>query len=162
MRQVSEMNKGVQILLQRMESHPHEFVPDLHSEYPHKWRMLLRKVDNRVNHIKTKGVERKLEPGIYTPDLSFLQDDEIQALHAKVQSIRGDLFTKEVMNTLLVAEDTLRDAELSFSLEELNSERQKTVQLMQKIYAERAQEIAQEQECTNKYFEELKKKAVRR
>lgn len=115
MRPISEMNKGVQILLQRMESHPQEFVPDLHSNYPQKWRMLLTKVDNRINHIKTKGVERKLDStGIYTPDLSFLQDDEIQALHAKVQSIRGDLFTKEVMNTLLVAEDDMQ-SELSFS-----------------------------------------------
>lgn len=114
MRPISEMNKGVQILLQRMESHPQEFVPDLHSTYPHKWRMLLTKVDNRIQQIKTTGTDRKLEKGIYTPDLSFLQDDEIQALHAKVQSIRGDLFTKEVMNTLLVAEQE-EQSELSFS-----------------------------------------------
>lgn len=115
MRPISEMNKGVQILLQRMESHPQEFVPDLHSEYPHKWRMLLRKVDNRIQQLKTKGIERKLDnTGIYIPDLSFLEDDEIQALHSKLQSIRGDLFTKEVMNTLLVAEEE-EQTELSFS-----------------------------------------------
>lgn len=108
MRPISEMNKGVQILLQRMESHPQEFVPDLHSTYPHKWRMLLTKVDNRMHHAKSKRGEET-----YMPELTFLQDDEIQALHSKLQSIRGDLFTKEVMNTLLVTED-IEQSELSF------------------------------------------------
>jgi hypothetical protein len=143
MRRVDEMNKGVQILLQRMESHPQEFVPDLHSNYPHKWRMLLTKVDNRIQYAKTKHVDRNAD--LYTPELSFLQDDEIQALHAKVQSIRGDLFTKEVMNTLLVAEDDLqKQAELSFSSRQALSESQKIqiVNEMQKIYAERAREMA--------------------
>jgi len=149
MRQVSEMNKGVQILLQRMESHPQEFVPDLHSNYPHKWRMLLTKVDNRINHIKTKGVDRKLEPGIYTPDLSFLQDDEIQALHAKVQSIRGDLFTKEVMNTLLVAED-IGQQELSFSSPQGLNESQK-IELM-KLEIERIKAEARQTNAIARAF----------
>lgn len=149
MRPVSEMNKGVQILLQRMESHPQEFVPDLHSQYPHKWRMLLTKVDNRIQDIKTKGIDRKLERGIYTPDLSFLQDDEIQALHSKLQSIRGDLFTKEVMNTLLVAEDE-EQAELSFSSPQGLSEAQK-IQMM-KLEIERMKAQARLTNATAKVF----------
>ena len=32
------MNKGVEILLARMESNPEEFVPDVNGRYPRKWR----------------------------------------------------------------------------------------------------------------------------
>ena len=99
----ANINQGVQILLNRMDSHPEEFVPDLQSHYPHKWRALLLKVDNRVNHARTKHLDRNAD--LYTPDLSFLSDEEIFALHNKVQSIRGDLFTKEVMATLLADEE---------------------------------------------------------
>lgn len=133
-----------------MESHPQEFVPDLHSEYPHKWRMLLRKVDNRIQQLKTKGIERKLDnTGIYIPDLSFLEDDEIQALHSKLQSIRGDLFTKEVMNTLLVVEDE-EQAELSFSSPQGLSETQK-IQMM-KLEIERMKAQARLTNATARAF----------
>jgi hypothetical protein len=109
------MNQGVQILLNRMDSHPDEFVPDLQSHYPHKWRALLLKVDNRVILAKTKQLN-----GLNTPDLSFLSDEEIFALHNKVQSIRGDLFTKEVMATLL-ADEERNLGELSSSLGQLSN-----------------------------------------
>jgi AAA+ superfamily predicted ATPase len=72
--------------------------------------MLLQKVDNRMQYTKSKHANADL----YTPELSFLTDDEIQALHSKLQSIRGDLFTKEVMNTLLVDDDRQQQEELSF------------------------------------------------
>jgi len=80
------MNKGVEILLARMESNPEEFVPDVNGRYPRKWRETLDHVQARVH---SQGV------------LMFLTDDEINMLWAKMQSIRGDLFTKQVMNTLL-------------------------------------------------------------
>jgi hypothetical protein len=108
------INQGVQILLNRMDSHPEEFVPDLQSHYPHKWRALLIKVDNRVNHARTKHLDRNAD--LYTPDLSFLSDEEISSLHNKIQSIRGDLFTKEVMATLLADENRdLGELSSSFS-----------------------------------------------
>ena len=88
------MNQGVQILLNRMDSHPDEFIPTLNGTYPHKWRMLLQKIDMRVKGGKD-----------YDDQLQFLSDAEITALYNKMQSIRGDLFTKEVMATLLVDED---------------------------------------------------------
>lgn len=143
MRPISEMNKGVQILLQRMESHPQEFVPDLHSQYPHKWRMLLTKVDNRMHHAKSKHGEP------YMPELTFLQDDEIQALHSKLQSIRGDLFTKEVMNTLLVADD-MEQTELSFSSAQSQSEKQK-LQMM-KLEIERIKAEARQTNAIARAF----------
>ena len=85
-----EMNKGVQILLERMSSNPDEFVPSLRGGYQNKWRDILLSVDMRVNGGKD-----------YKDQLPFLNDKEIKALWEKMQSLRGDLFTKQVMNTLL-------------------------------------------------------------
>ena len=91
---VSQMNKGVQILLERMSSNPDEFVPDLRNGYPPKWRNILLSVEMRTNGGKD-----------YKDQLPFLNDKEIKALWLKMQELQGELFTKQVMNTLL------RDAE---------------------------------------------------
>jgi hypothetical protein len=91
---VSQMNKGVQILLERMSSNPDEFVPDLRNGYPPKWRNILLSVEMRTNGGKD-----------YKDQLSFLNDKEIKALWNGMQQLQGELFTKQVMNTLL------RDAE---------------------------------------------------
>ena len=85
-----ELNKGVQILLERMGSNPDEFVPTLRDGYPHKWRNILLSVEMRA----TGGKD-------YKDQLPFLNDREIKALWEKMQGLRGDLFTKQVMNTLL-------------------------------------------------------------
>ena len=89
-----EMNKGVQILLERMSSNPDEFVPDLRNGYPPKWRNILLSVEMRTNGGKD-----------YADQLPFLNDKEIKALWNGMQQLQGELFTKQVMNTLL------RDAE---------------------------------------------------
>jgi hypothetical protein len=85
-----EMNKGVQILLERMSSNPDEFVPSLRGGYLAKWRDILISVEMRVNGGKE-----------YKDQLPFLNDKEVKALWEKMQSLRGDLFTKQVMDTLL-------------------------------------------------------------
>ena len=85
-----EMNKGVQILLERMSSNPDEFVPTLRDGYPAKWRDILYAIDMRTNG----GKDCK-------DQLPFLNDKEIKALWDKMQSLQGELFTKRVMNTLL-------------------------------------------------------------
>lgn len=90
MADVSEMNKGVQILLERMESNPQEFIPTLRDGYPAKWRDILLSVEMRVNGGKE-----------YKDRLPFLNDKEIKALWEKMQSLQGELFTKRVMDTLL-------------------------------------------------------------
>jgi hypothetical protein len=89
-----EINKGVQILLERMSSNPDEFVPDIRNGYPPKWRKILLSVE-----IRMKGGKD------YADQLPFLNDKEIKALWQKMQELQGELFTKQVMNTLL------RDAE---------------------------------------------------
>ena len=85
-----ELNKGVQILLERMSSNPDEFVPTLRDGYSQKWRNILLSVEMRVNGGKD-----------YRDQLAFLTDKEVKALWEKMQSLRGDLFTKQVMDTLL-------------------------------------------------------------
>ena len=85
-----EMNKGVQILLERMSSNPDEFVPDIHGKYPPKWRDIIISVYMRVEGGRD-----------YKDQLPFLTHQEIKALWKKMQSLQGELFTKRVMNTLL-------------------------------------------------------------
>jgi hypothetical protein len=85
-----EMNKGVQILLERMSSNPNEFIPNILGEYPPKWRDILLSIEYRVTKQKD-----------YKDALQFLSDKEIKALWNKMQNLQGELFTKRVMNTLL-------------------------------------------------------------
>ena len=47
-----EMNKGVQILLERMNSNPDEFIPTLRDGYPPKWRDILLSIEMRTNGIQ--------------------------------------------------------------------------------------------------------------
>ena len=91
-----DMNKGVQILLERLKSNPEEFTPDITGRYPDKWRVVLQQVEGRANSKDCKY-------------LDFLSDAEIAELWRAMQGLRGDQFTKQVMNTLL------RDGELSFT-----------------------------------------------
>jgi len=108
------MNKGVQILLERIKSNPEEFAPDITGRYPDKWRNILQQVQARANG----------EPQF----LDFLPDAEIQELWRAMQSVRGDQFTKQVMNTLL------RDGvELSPSSYLEPSETQKTARSIKQI-----------------------------
>lgn len=90
MADASEMNKGVQILLERMDSNPQEFVPDLLGQYPPKWRDILMAVECRA--IRNKD---------FKDQLPFLSDNEIKALWQKMQALQGELFTEQVMDTLL-------------------------------------------------------------
>jgi hypothetical protein len=85
-----EMNKGVQILLERMSSNPDEFIPTVHGYYPKKWQDILLAVQMRAEGGKD-----------YKDQLPFLNDKEVKALWEKMQSLQGELFTKRVMNTLL-------------------------------------------------------------
>jgi len=91
------MNQGIEILIARMDSNPEEFVPDVVGNYPAKWRQTLIKIEHRI---RTKDYLHK-ENEIYVSELPFLKEEEIQAMWDKMQSIQADLFTKQVMNTLL-------------------------------------------------------------
>ena len=92
------MNQGVEILLARMDSNPDEFVG---MDWPHKnkWDWLLD--DLRRRNVPT----REDKENGYVP-LRFLSDEEVKALWVKLESLRADQFTKQVMETLLRDEET--------------------------------------------------------
>ena len=104
-----EMNKGVQILLERMQSNPEEFIPDWRGNYPPKWQRKLDAVARRAVSIQTK----KKDPDYY-PELPFLSDDEVLAVWQSMQNILANRFTEEIMATLL------NDAQLKSIDEELS------------------------------------------
>lgn len=109
--QRESMNKGVQILLERMQSNPEEFTPDWRGEYPPKWRRKLEAIGRRAVHINDK---RKGDVEYY-PELPFLKDEEILEVWQAMQDLLANQFTEEVMATLL------HDASESDSLMELSS-----------------------------------------
>lgn len=94
------MNKGVQILLERMESNPDEFTYD-DPLLSRKWRDITEQVSQRYQII------------INNPDvkshwqyaLDFLDDEEIITLHNKLKALRADEFTRDVMARLLADAD---------------------------------------------------------
>jgi len=109
------MNKGVQILLERIKSNPEEFTPDIAGRYPEKWRNILQQIEARANDEACRY-------------LDFLSDAEIAEVWRAMQDVRGDQFTKQVMNTLL------RDGvELSSSFSQPRSETQKKAKAIQQI-----------------------------
>jgi uncharacterized small protein (DUF1192 family) len=136
-----EMNKGVQILLERMSSNPDEFIPTLRDGYPAKWRDILLSVEMRTNGGKD-----------YKDQLSFLSDKEIKVLWEKMQSLQGDLFTKRVMDTLLRGTEDGRwvQTELSFSSSQELNESQK-IELM-KLEIERTKAEARLTNATARAF----------
>lgn len=136
-----EMNKGVQILLERMSSNPDEFIPTLRDGYPAKWRDILLSIEMRTNGGKD-----------YKDQLAFLTDKEVKALWEKMQSLRGDLFTKRVMDTLLRGTEDGRwgQTELSFSSSQELNESQK-IELM-KLEIERTKAEARLTNATARAF----------
>ena len=115
---MSEMNRGLQILLERVKSNPEEFTPDIVGRYPDKWRSVLQLVQLRM--------EEPVQAGKH---LDFLSDEEIAVLWRAMQDVRADQFTKQIMNTLLMD----AKSELSYSSAQRPSDRLKTkLELMQK------------------------------
>lgn len=71
------MNKGVEILLARMDSHPEEFGLDKLG----RWTVI---IDRLVNN-----------------ELPFLSGQELEALKEKLYAIQGDVFTRAIMDELV-------------------------------------------------------------
>lgn len=98
MRRVS-MNKGVEILLERMESNPDEFTDGYSATtiVGHKWKDILEKINMRMATIRNEPSAKEY----YAHQLDFLSDEDITALHNKLTVIRGEEFTKDIMGRLL-------------------------------------------------------------
>ena len=90
-------NQGVQILLNRMESHPEEFSVQpnaLARLHEGRWDWLLAQVMRRVEH-RHKNTDN------YRVELPFLNDREVEALYDKFMSVQGEAFTRRIMSELL-------------------------------------------------------------
>lgn len=82
------MNQGVQILLDRMDTNPEEFEEGNYS----KWADIIGAVTARVKE-KTEGKD-------YGKPLPFLSDPEVSALYDKLEDVRRENFTADVMRRL--------------------------------------------------------------
>lgn len=93
------MNKGVEMLLDRMDSNPEEFLPSdiigFHS-YPKKWRHIISAWSAWREGVDDRG-------GASLTQLHYLSAEDLDALNTKLNTMHADLFTKHVMATLLDA-----------------------------------------------------------
>ena len=80
------MNQGVQILLDRMDTNPEEF-----EDYSGKWGDIIGAVH-----------ARKSIPEAHSKDapLPFLTDPEVNALYEKLEDVRRENFTSDVLRRL--------------------------------------------------------------
>jgi hypothetical protein len=98
-------NKGVQILLNRMQSHPEEFTSPGRNMGTGRWEWVIDGVIARVEGL-LKNTTAMTYDAPRVP-FSFLTDEEVGALYDKYMSIRGDAFTHRIMRELLDEEDDL-------------------------------------------------------
>ena len=102
------MNEGVQILLDRMDTNPEEF-----DDYAGKWGDIIGAVHARKN----------LPPNVKLVDnhpLPFLTDPEVNALYDKLEDVRRENFTSDVLRRLAdtpkeIAQQELWDTSYSSS-----------------------------------------------
>jgi len=108
------MNQGVQILLDRMDTNPEEF--EEHRDT--KWGDIVQAVHARVKE-KTEGKD-------YGNPLPFLSDAEVNALYDKLEDVRRENFTADVLRRLadapnLEAQEDLFDTKYSTSSRSLTA-----------------------------------------
>lgn len=102
------MNKGVELLLKRMESHPEEFEDNFdryHDREPGKWDNIIREVLHRAEMIDRdngyKDTSNGIRPVRHAKPLGYLSDEEVLTLLAKLDETHAMLFERRVMATLL-------------------------------------------------------------
>jgi hypothetical protein len=95
------MNKGVELMLQRMDTHPEEF--NTHNSdkgVRDKWKWVTNALKTRIEYMENP---LKADPVMSFESLPFLSDREIILLYDKYMSIQADSFSRRVMSTLLTA-----------------------------------------------------------
>lgn len=109
------MNQGVEIILSRMDSHPHEFEDfDPYDRTHNKWGPILHEVRQRVEMIdKANGHAVSSSPlsARNTKPLPYLTDEEVLAIHNKMIETQKGLFIKRVMSALLEEGETTETEE---------------------------------------------------
>lgn len=81
------MNQGVQIILDRMDTNPEEFEEGSYS----KWADIVQAVHARVT---TPEAHKRNAP------LPFLSDAEVKAMYDKLEDVRRENFTADVLRRL--------------------------------------------------------------
>jgi hypothetical protein len=106
------MNQGIEILLKRMESHPHEFDMEwgedgsmISRSVPapsdvSKWSFLLSQLASRVDW-EMRNARGPGSPYPWSCPVPFLSTEEVFAAWDKYKSLQGDAFTRHVMRQLL-------------------------------------------------------------
>ena len=102
------MNQGVQILLDRMDTNPEEF-----DDYTGKWGDIIGAVH-----------ARKSIPEAHSKDapLPFLTDPEVNALYEKLEDVRRENFTSDVLRRLADTPKEITQQELWDKLDGLWSD----------------------------------------
>lgn len=100
------MNQGVQILLDRMDTNPEEF-----DDYAGKWGDIIGAVHARKSIPETHSKDAPLP---------FLTDPEVNALYEKLEDVRRENFTSDVLRRLAntpkeIAQQELWDTSYSSS-----------------------------------------------
>ena len=95
---MTKMNQGVEMVLARMESHPHEFALRINAD----GGLIANPPRGRWDWLMNKILLRKSNQTTY--EYAFLTDYEVSALYDKYMEIQGDEFTKRVMAELLSAD----------------------------------------------------------
>jgi len=113
-------NKGVEMLLRRMDSHPEEFV-DMHDPYNEqrgKWTSIMNELAHRMEIIDRdnghKDVADTVRLGRWVKPLAYLTDKEVIRIHTKLMQVQRELFDRRVMQALL----TGPELKMSFGDEE--------------------------------------------
>lgn len=97
---IERMNKGVQILLERMDSNPEEFYTA-----NQKWMDVISIVTTRMKQLCRGEGNVEITSSSLDSRLSLcpLKDEEVIALHTKLRAIASEEFTHTVMDRLLTA-----------------------------------------------------------
>jgi murein tripeptide amidase MpaA len=129
------MNKGVEILLERMESNPDEFTNEYSANTTiadRKWGDIAEKIHMRMTAI-TQDPETK---PYYKHQLDFLTDEEIIALHNKLKDVRAEAFTREIMGRLLGSKTETNTQKMQASIGTTGSQHHQAILAQQQAYRE--------------------------
>lgn len=84
------MNTGVQIILDRMDTNPEEF----EMEHVDKWGDIIHAIHARVEgKVSTNNLDTN-------KPLRFLTDPEVRAMYDKLEDVRRENFTADVLRRL--------------------------------------------------------------
>lgn len=96
------MNRGAELLLSRMESHPEEF--DGAESWDSRWSDAMFPIIRRAQRLLARQAgEDIVSPSI--EEVPFLTDDEVLTVYEKYAVVQDKQFTNKIMQKLLEGEN---------------------------------------------------------